>query len=113
MGWWNGGATSNTGPKPGESRSDYAARMKRLDKAKAKVTELVDAGVSFNPQGASQHLRNRAAENLNMSGGARNVPGTRSGSTQASVALFPEGTGVTRMSAPRPRKKKTKSKKRG
>ena len=49
--------------------SQHAAeRQRRLELAKAKVNELVDRGVAFNPASASPHLLERALRNTERTG---------------------------------------------
>lgn len=98
-----GNRNFNRSNNPGSSTS--MSREQRVARAKRVITRLVDQGVPFNPAGVSEFTRNRAVENLNMAAGRRNVPGTRSGSTEAARVLMAE---EGRVSAPRPDRSKMK-----
>jgi hypothetical protein len=73
--------------KKSMSKSERTARDKRIAKSKAKINELVDKGMPFNPQTASQHLIDRAVANKTEQSGSRNLSGTRSGSIEGSEIL--------------------------
>ncbi len=57
------------------------AQRNRAIRARAKVTELVNKGVSFNPKGVSQFTRDTAAGNLRSAGQSM-----RAASIQAGVS---------------------------